>query len=170
MAKSIKFITDVQYLSGKVRRWHTCVGMEQNLADHSHGVAMIIALLHPNPSANLLKAALAHDLGEFYTGDMPSPVKRDDVIRERLKELESEARHSMGIPDWPLTEEEHHWLAFADAYETLLFITYVAKNGPAVSHLEYNMVVEKVNKNATALGIQLEAQPDEENSNGRKVS
>lgn len=160
MVKKIQAVSASQYLAGKVKRWHTCVGMEQTNADHSHGVIMVIALLHPNPSANLLKAAAAHDLGEFVVGDMPSPAKRDPIIASRIKQLEYEARHAMGIPDWPLTEEEQRWLAFADAYETFMFITYVAQNGPAVSHIQYQMVLDKIEANANALGITFNLNPE----------
>jgi 5'-deoxynucleotidase YfbR-like HD superfamily hydrolase len=174
MLKKIQAMSATQYLAGKVKRWHTCVGMEQTNADHSHGVIMVIALLHPNPSANLLKAAAAHDLGEFITGDMLSPAKSDPVIRDRLKQLESEGRHSMGIPDWPLTEEEQKWLEFADAYETFMFITYVAQNGPSVSHLNYQMVLDKMDRNARALGITFDINldghdPQHGPQNGEKV-
>src|SRR6185312_90882 len=65
------------YAAGQVSRWHTkghtC--RPQDVAQHSHGVALLISILHPNPSAKLLIAALHHDLPEVATGDTPRYVK-----------------------------------------------------------------------------------------------
>lgn len=153
MKKSIPPLSSAQYLAGKIKRWHTCIGLEQTLADHSQGVAAVIALLHPNPSANLLKTALFHDYGELITGDIPSPAKKDPVLSKRLKELEAEGRASMGIPEWPLTEEERHWLALADAYETFMFLGYVGEGSPVVRNIEHQLVHDKINKHCDALGL-----------------
>lgn len=152
MTKAIPPLSANQYLSGKVRRWHTCVGLDQTNADHSHGVAFVIAMLHPNPSANLLKAALFHDLGELGSGDMPSPAKRDKILAERIKVLQQETLRQLRIPEINLTEEEQDWLSFADAYETYMFIHYAA-SGPSISHIEQDMVENKMREKSKALGI-----------------
>lgn len=156
MTKSLPPLTVHQYLAGKVKRWHTCIGLEQTNADHSHGVIMVIALLHPNPSANLLKAAAFHDMGEYKSGDMPSTAKRDPVIADRIRELEAEGRHEIGIPDVPLTDEERHWLAFADAYEAFMFLSYVGDGVPAVPNIEHAMITDKIKVHANALDIKLD--------------
>lgn len=62
---------------GGVRRYHTVATLgEETVGKHSFGVAMLcVALTEGEPSAELLKAALYHDLAEQATGDIPAPVK-----------------------------------------------------------------------------------------------
>ena len=70
-----------------VRRWHIVqTSREQTLAEHSFAVAVIAGtlaaamqykgLLHDRLKLALLQHALAHDLIEVRTGDMPTPFKR----------------------------------------------------------------------------------------------
>ena len=70
-----------------VRRWHIVqTSREQTLAEHSFAVAVIAGtlaaamhykgLMHDRLKLALLQHALAHDLIEVRTGDMPTPFKR----------------------------------------------------------------------------------------------
>jgi 5'-deoxynucleotidase len=70
-----------------VRRWHIVqTSREQTLAEHSFAVAVIAGtlaasmrykgLMHHTLQLKLLQHALAHDLIEVRTGDMPTPFKR----------------------------------------------------------------------------------------------
>jgi 5'-deoxynucleotidase len=70
-----------------VRRWHIVqTSREQTLAEHSFAVAVIAGslaaamrykgLMHHSLQLKLLQHALAHDLIEVRTGDMPTPFKR----------------------------------------------------------------------------------------------
>lgn len=70
-----------------VRRWHIVqTSREQTLAEHSFAVAVIAGslaaamqykgLMHHGLQLKLLQHALAHDLIEVRTGDMPTPFKR----------------------------------------------------------------------------------------------
>jgi 5'-deoxynucleotidase len=70
-----------------VRRWHIVqTTREQTLAEHSFAVSVIAGslaarmrwtgLLHPDKKLMLLQYALAHDLIEVRTGDMPTPFKK----------------------------------------------------------------------------------------------
>jgi 5'-deoxynucleotidase len=70
-----------------VRRWHIVqTSREQTLAEHSFAVAVIAGslaasmrykgLMHDRLQLKLLQHALAHDLIEVRTGDMPTPFKR----------------------------------------------------------------------------------------------
>jgi len=70
-----------------VRRWHIVqTSREQTLAEHSFAVAVIAGtlaasmrwrgLMHNALQLKLLQHALAHDLIEVRTGDMPTPFKR----------------------------------------------------------------------------------------------
>lgn len=62
--------------AGRVRRYHTWDNSStQNIAAHSHGVAVILLAILPNPPENLLRYAILHDLGEVFTGDILGPAK-----------------------------------------------------------------------------------------------
>lgn len=70
------------YDGAETSRYHTWpVLRRQNIGDHSYKVAMLCAYLvgdcEPGIGANLLMAALVHDLAEHKMGDLPSPVKRE---------------------------------------------------------------------------------------------
>lgn len=121
-----KKLLEYLYSSGGTRRYHNRPKLNQNVKEHSWGVALIITTLHPNPSASLLKAALLHDCSETKFGDFLSPAK---VAFPELKELDIklnkifwediEKSHGMLYPH--LTEDEQLWLDFADMYECFLF-------------------------------------------------
>jgi 5'-deoxynucleotidase YfbR-like HD superfamily hydrolase len=111
------------YRAGKVRRWHTHNSLNQTVADHSHGVIMLILLNHPDPSVSLLRAAAFHDMGELMVGDVPTYSKRASVtLRNELEKLEGEALAKMGIPMPDLTEDEQLWLKWADLTELVNFV------------------------------------------------
>ena len=71
-----------------VKRWHIVqTSREQTLAEHSFAVAVIAGslaaamrwkgLLQDTGKLKLLQWALAHDIIEVRTGDVPTPFKRD---------------------------------------------------------------------------------------------
>jgi 5'-deoxynucleotidase YfbR-like HD superfamily hydrolase len=78
--------------AGEVQRYHTQrVIYRQSIADHSWGVAMVLmALYHPvRPPAELLLAALLHDLPEHESGDVPATAKwENDDLDEALYQFE----------------------------------------------------------------------------------
>lgn len=110
---------------GQVKRWHV-VGhtvRPQDVAQHSYGVAVIITLLHPDPSAALLKAALTHDWGELVAGDLPRWVKeRNPDVAQQLEILEEGNRQKFGVEYTALlSKEEIGWLRGADLLDAWLF-------------------------------------------------
>ena len=99
----------------------------QTTAAHSHGVASIIALLHPQASAALLKAALFHDLGERITGDIPHPAKAaHPAFARALSDLERRAMIDLigSDPLACLDAVDHQWLKLADRLEAILFCAW----------------------------------------------
>lgn len=114
--------------SGETERLHAIphVG-SYNTGFHSWGVAMIITLLNPSASANLLKAALLHDAGEKFVGDSPSSMKwmgeNGVLCRRYYKLVESEVNDALGLIDilYTLTQEEENWLHGADMLEFLIW-------------------------------------------------
>ena len=102
--------------SGNVTRWHTIPTIKsQTVAEHSWGVAMICMELWPQ-SKILVEAALCHDLGEYFTGDSPWPVKQSNaVFKKELSTMETE--HLKKINAFVnLTDEEQSYLKIADTY------------------------------------------------------
>ena len=68
------------YRASLVRRWHAnpfMCGVHDEVGAHSGRMVMMMLLLWPDSSAEALKYAATHDLGETYTGDWPWEFKRD---------------------------------------------------------------------------------------------
>jgi len=95
---------------GEVKRYHTMsiIG-EQSVASHSWGVAVILNWLKPDISKTAILKALAHDVAEKRTGDMPAPTKwnNPDLAKE-LSVVEKNIELELGV-DYELTEEEHEY-------------------------------------------------------------
>ena len=78
-----------------VKRWGiVSMTRTQSVAEHSYNVAMMALNIYNN-SRNLdvsveriLMLALTHDLPEIHTGDIPTPLKTDD-IKQAVKEYEN---------------------------------------------------------------------------------
>lgn len=88
---------------------------------HSFDMALLLLALHPNPSFELLRACIVHDLGERYTGDVPHPAKMaDGELARRIERQERAARSMMGV-DFTLDVEEQRWLTGLDMIEFLLW-------------------------------------------------
>ena len=118
MKTSLKFITG----GSEVNRYHTMFTLQkETVGHHSHGVACLVLALDPEASRELLIAALYHDLAEQYTGDIPSPAKRDYGIGDQVSELEERLVKAAGL-HWPnLTEAEQRVLKLADLAHGALF-------------------------------------------------
>lgn len=77
-----------------IRRWHMLdLTRVQTLAEHSANVALlayVITITGPDmffgPAAVVATHALLHDVGEVFTGDMPTPTKKN--FRQSMDELE----------------------------------------------------------------------------------
>lgn len=109
------------FRGGETSRFHTLRTIQQdNVAQHSFGVAHLCQLINPQCSKNLILAALEHDLAEQVTGDMPAPSKRELGVSLRMSELEDEILHRAGF-GVPLTEEEARILKLADCFQGMLF-------------------------------------------------
>lgn len=106
------------YRSGSVRRWHANPDVPgQTLADHQGRVAQIIFFFWPDASAELIYAALHHDCGELYVGDLPGPIKEmNPTLAAIASQAETQSRAKMGIHT---IDARHPHLRFADHLEAV---------------------------------------------------
>jgi len=109
---------------GHVKRWHTkqIIG-EQTVGHHSFGVVSLLLILHPNPSLDLLRAAMWHDMAEQVTGDVPSPILRSEhEFGTCHDKIEAEfMRNKLFVRMDHLPFNDHSWLWACDKLECLLF-------------------------------------------------
>ncbi len=113
--------------AGVVMRSHTCRAIQhRNVAEHGHGVAMLALTLaqcagQPLPRAEVLAAALVHDLSELATGDTPAPVKRNNPkLKEELNRISTEWEQKYGLR-YDLKEDEAHLLLWCDRMDFALY-------------------------------------------------
>lgn len=148
------------YEAGFVKRWHThLMPVEQNLGHHQWGVAVIIALLHPNPSVKLLKAALLHDVHEKSLGDWPHTAKAENpALAEFEKAFERKFRMEHNI-DYKLEADEQLWLTFADRLESFYFLSSVLFLSPKLMEIriEALTLAEEAVNGLQAFGFFVEA-------------
>lgn len=111
--------------SGLVERLHTMPHHgSYNVAQHCYGVCSLLFVLHPNPSIDLIRAALWHDFGEQWTGDIPAPIKwQEPELAEILRRVEQ--KYEIDYFGADITEnlsgEELFWLKCCDIIELLLW-------------------------------------------------
>lgn len=114
------------FAASQTKRWHAeaHVVRNQDVAQHSWGVAMWISILHPAPSANLLKAALHHDLGERLAGDMPFWAKKyNPEMAAMLARVEEQVLIKHGLQTTAcLSEDDRNWLKGSDMLDAWLFL------------------------------------------------
>lgn len=108
----------------RVKRYHTLDTLcGQNNAEHSFGVASLVYLFYGAcvPRAELVLAALRHDLPEYATGDIPAPAKRELGISAQFDAYECAvlSKHCSDMPQ--LSEYEMRVLKAADTADLLLF-------------------------------------------------
>lgn len=97
----------------------------QRVDAHSYGVAMLTTLLTPTAPparrAQLLQAALEHDLAEHISGDIPAPTKRTLDIRDLVGKHEERLMAAVGLgAELMLSPEDRRVLKLADAAEGCL--------------------------------------------------
>lgn len=110
MIERIKYYRD----GARVRRYHTLdLLVGETVGHHSCNVALIVSTIVPYPSANLLLAALKHDLAEQHTGDVPATAKWDNPLLKRLLDR-VEGQHVEEHDEHVLTLSEKQALKQAD--------------------------------------------------------
>lgn len=110
--------------AGKVARYHArSLVRPESVAEHTFNVLNLIMIItEMRPSYRLITAALLHDMGEYATGDIPSPVKRamDQQTLNKIEAMEWDAVKRIH-PDFvdEITVTEKAILKFADNLDGL---------------------------------------------------
>lgn len=145
--------------AGWVRRWHmstvpALARSDDFNAGHQGRVARLVLALHPDPSRDLLAAALTHDDGEKRAGDISSEAKRamDDDDADRLDRDEQGGRIDVWGKDYVPTDSfsDAQWLHFADKLDALMWATSHAPL--AVASDEWEAAIRRLQAMADALG------------------
>ena len=119
MKEQIRFVLK----GGEVLRYHTIRTLQQDsVGYHSFGVAWFVWFLRPESRTMLIMAALAHDLAEHKTGDLPAPTKRELGIGPQFAALEEGILRHIGL-HFELDKEEERILKLADCAQGALFCT-----------------------------------------------
>ena len=140
--------TEMALRGGQLQRFHTwpTIGHE-TIAEHSFGVAMIVlALTDYRASANLLKAALYHDLAEQETGDIPANAKWDNPMFSTFLEVMEDSFNIKWKLDITLPPQDQIVLKWADMLQMLLFCKQQRDLGNRNMDTIFERVVEFLNK------------------------
>ena len=148
------------YTTGETSRWHNKPLIPpQSVKHHTAGMLMLLIKLHPNPSANLMRAIVEHDLPETdgFFFDAPYDVKQEfPVLREMEAIAEEKFREYFGLPKVFLTDVEHLWLKYIDGLESICYIaTSVSSENPVavkIYNRQYELTLE-IEKKLKALGF-----------------
>lgn len=106
--------------ASKVQRFHTVPSLMQSNAEHSFGVAYLASTIYPDPTLNLLRACLYHDLAEDIVGDVPYQVKRDSPELKAIHvQMEDAVLRERGL-FIELSPEEAFRLKFCDMLDLVL--------------------------------------------------
>jgi 5'-deoxynucleotidase YfbR-like HD superfamily hydrolase len=119
--------------AGNVTRYHTSQLLQkETVAQHTFNMINILMVVTDRQiTANLLMAVVTHDMGEYKTGDIPSPVKKlSPEFREHCNAIEDKAMREVHVGFFPeLTEWEYRLLKFADNLDGLMKITEERRMG-----------------------------------------
>ena len=127
----------------EVKRYHTVTTlMTETVGHHSHGVAMLILLMNPDASADVISFALMHDLAECETGDIPSPAKKRFGINEQISIDEKKIMLSHGLKLPYLSREERRLLKLADIAQGALFCLREMELGNSKIRLVFDRYIE----------------------------
>lgn len=111
--------------TGRVVRYHAAPTVQpQNVGHHSWGVAILVLYITNNTaSPELLRECLMHDTAEYFTGDVPFTVKRDNVaVKTQLDLMEETARREfLLLGPIVLSDHDKAVLKLADTLDGFLW-------------------------------------------------
>lgn len=126
---------ELSWRASLVTRWHQNPDLNHTTdytCGHSARVQLLILCLTQYPSAELMRAALLHDLGEYFTGDIARPTKtKYPTFSAELAEMEQQAViDNLGFEIPALSEFEQKLLNLADKLDAYLWALH---HNPAVA-------------------------------------
>lgn len=110
--------------AGRVQRYHQHTLLKsENVAEHTFGLINTLMIMTDRQiTPRLLMAAIAHDMGEYVSGDIPSPIKHGlgKEFKDEMNRIEDKAMHDIHGKDWEeLTPWEYLLLKTADNLDGL---------------------------------------------------
>ena len=136
-----------------VRRCHTFPHHgEYTVGKHSYDAVMLLLTLNPHASAELIKAVLMHDLGEFWVGDMPCTAhwkNKELGVAYRAAERAALDEARIKIPDLNLSEQA--WLAAVDKLELLYWTMEQIDLGNEYARVVFQRLVDYFKENINSL-------------------
>lgn len=146
------------WLAGSTHRWHTnpafCASGDR-VDGHSCRVAILIMQFMPDATAELLRAAIVHDLGENAVGDLASPVKRKNPdLYAAVDGLEGDALRAMGfdIPAHVLGARDRAVLHLCDGLDAYLWaVTH--RPDYVRARADWRAMFARLQSRADALGL-----------------
>ena len=104
-----------------VKRWHTRRMLTNDtVGEHTANVLAIVLAINPNPTLELIKAAVIHDTAEQWTGDIPATAKwMSPKLKSACDELEVKMLLANGFEIPTLTSFEQLVLKWADMLDLL---------------------------------------------------
>lgn len=152
-SNSEKFL-DMLMRSSRTKRWHNRSTLHiQTVGEHTYNVLwLLVYITEGKVSPALMNAALAHDMPEYVTGDVPKLVKELPGIRQALEAQERVVFDQLGFPAFQesnLTGPDQVLLKWADALDGALFCAWELKmgnrllEGPFKHYLDYLEVLNQ---------------------------
>lgn len=115
----------VLWSSSFTRRWHMNAAMshaDDHICAHQGRCGLLVMVLFPDHSPDLLRAAITHDAAEFVVGDLSAPFKQagGDLVAQHAA-LEDRIRTAMGFGG-VLTDLDQCRLKLVDRLDGFLFV------------------------------------------------
>jgi len=107
-----------------VQRCHCCPHFDSyTVGQHVADMFVLLDALHPDPSPQLMRAVLHHDLHERFLGDIPGCVTAEyPFFKATVKHVESMLRDELQSSGaMQLDLEDSQWLWAVDKIELLLW-------------------------------------------------
>lgn len=141
--------------TGKIRRYHaeTVLG-PQSLAEHSWGTVILLIHFWPESRPEVIRAALIHDIGELWSGDVPAPTKwKFPVLADIVEGIEQDCLKHFGMEIKGLTEEEEAQLSVCDLLELMTFVVHERRSGRCAVRIKpFNELLELVKERSKRAG------------------
>jgi 5'-deoxynucleotidase YfbR-like HD superfamily hydrolase len=126
----------------EVSRWHTQQPIfPETVGHHSANVALLCDVISEGEcSRDVLFTALIHDLGEFWTGDVPAPAKvLNPSLKDHLSVMDEHYLRGIGVETPLLSAAEISLVKAAD----ILDLLWVARLEVQVGNTAYLDVLDR---------------------------